>query len=136
MFLCLKPDYLNRNCTKTKPCYYCEGMHNSAICNDRNKQGNQTSTNCASNVSFILLQTANIIVENPNNQKLVKTKVLFDQGSQESYVTKRNKNELDLTAIAEETISISTFMNKTCENSKLERVSINLKGASNFKFSI
>ena len=43
---------------------------------------------------------------------------------------------LDLTAIAEETISISTFMNKTCENSKLERVSINLKGASNFKFSI
>ena len=41
-----------------------------------------------------------------------------------------------MTAVAEETISISTFMNKTCENSKLERVSINLKGASNFKFSI
>ena len=43
---------------------------------------------------------------------------------------------LDLIAIAQETISISTFMNKTCENSRLERVSINLKGASNFKFSI
>ena len=42
---------------------------------------------------------------------------------------------LDLTAIAAETISISTFINKTCENSKPERVSINLKGASNFKFS-
>ena len=51
-------------------------------------------------------------------------------------MTKRIKNVLDLTAIAEETISISTFMNKTCENSKLERVSTNLKGASNSKFSI
>ena len=51
-------------------------------------------------------------------------------------MTKQIKNVLHLTAIAEETISISTFMNKTCENSKLERVSINLKGASNFKFSI
>ena len=34
------------------------------------------------------------------------------------------------------TISISTLMNKSCENSKLERVSINVKGASNFKISI
>ena len=49
-------------------------------------------------------------------------------------MTKRIKNVLDLTAIAEEIISISTFMNKTCENSKLDRVSINLKGASNFNF--
>ena len=84
-FLCLKPDHLSHNCTKTKPCYYRKGMHNSAICNDRNKQGNQTSTNCASNVSSILLQTADIVLENPNN-KQVETKVLFDQGSQRSYV--------------------------------------------------
>ena len=45
-FFCLKPDHLSRNCTKTKPCYYCKGMHNSDICNDRNKQGNQTPTLC------------------------------------------------------------------------------------------
>ena len=99
-------------------------MHNSAICNDRNKQGNQTSTNWASTVSSILLQTAGIVLENPNNKKQVKTKVFFDQGSQRSYVTKRIKNVLGLTATAKETISISTFMNKTCENSKLKRVSI------------
>ena len=39
-------------------------MHNSDICNDRNKQGNQTPTNCASHVSSILLQTVDIILEN------------------------------------------------------------------------
>ena len=67
-FLCLKPDNWIRNCTKTKPCYYCKGMRNSAICNDQNKQGNQTSMNCASNVLFILLQTVDIVLENPNNK--------------------------------------------------------------------
>ena len=110
-------------------------MRNSDICNDRNKQGNQTYKNCASNILSILLQTGDIVLENRNNKRQVKTKVQFDQVSQRSYVTKRVKNVLGLTAIFEETISISTFMNKTCENSKLERVSINLKGASNFKFS-
>ena len=74
-------------------------MHNSAVCDDRNKQVNQT-TNWASKVSSILLQTADIVLENPNNKKQVKTKVLFDQGSQRSYVTKRIKNVLGLTAIA------------------------------------
>ena len=67
-----------------------------------------------------MLQTANIVFENLNNKRQVKTKVLFDQGSQRSYVAKRIKM-LGLTVIAEETISISAFMNKTCENSKLER---------------
>ena len=46
-------------------------MHNSAICNDQNKQENQTSTNCSSNVSSILLQTADIVFENPKNKKQV-----------------------------------------------------------------
>ena len=87
-FLCLKPDNLSRNCAKTKLCYYCKRMHNSAICNDRNKQGKQTSTNCASNASSILLQTADIVLENLNNKKQVETKVLLDQGSQKSYVKK------------------------------------------------
>ena len=39
-------------------------------------------------------------------------------------MAKRIKNVLGLTAIAKETISISTFINKTCENSKLKGVSI------------
>ena len=37
---------MSRNCTKTKRYYYCKGMHNTDICNDRNKQGNQTPTLC------------------------------------------------------------------------------------------
>ena len=31
-FLCLKPNHKINECTKSKPCYYCKGLHNSAIC--------------------------------------------------------------------------------------------------------
>ena len=47
-------------------------------------------------------------------------------------MTQRIRNFLDLKTIYRETISISTFMSKTKENSKLDRVS--MKGASNFQF--
>ena len=59
---------------------------------------------------------------------------MFDQGLQTSYMTQRIRNFLDLKTIYRETISISTFMSKTKENSKLDRVS--MKGASNFEFCI
>ena len=75
--------------SKTRPFESQLYQNQTTICNGRKKQGNQTSTNFASNVSSILLQTANIVLENPNNKKQVKTKVLFDQGSQKSYLTKR-----------------------------------------------
>ena len=64
-------------------------MRNSAICNDQNKQGDQTTKNCASNILSILLQTGDIVLENRNNKKQVKNKVQFDQVSQRNYVTKR-----------------------------------------------
>ena len=72
-FFCLKPDHMIRNCSKTKPCFYCKGMHNSEICNNREisktKQktmtGTPTSTNHASNVLLVLLETPDIRLENP-----------------------------------------------------------------------
>ena len=48
--------------------------------------------NYASNVLSVLLQTANILLENPVNKKHVRTKVWFNQGSQRSYVTQTIRN--------------------------------------------
>ena len=36
-FLCLKPNHMTKECHKKKPCYYCQGMHNSAICSPEKK---------------------------------------------------------------------------------------------------
>ena len=83
-FMCLRPDHISRNCTRTRSCFFCKGMHNSSICNNRDKnsetkpdENNKVSTNCASNISSVLLQTAEILVENPINKKQVKVKVLL-----------------------------------------------------------
>jgi len=43
---------------------------------------------------------------------------------------------LDAKTVRQEDISISVFMHKTTENSKLDIVSLNLKGAANFDFCI
>ena len=133
-FMCLRPDHISRNC---------KGMHNSSICNNRDKnsetkpdENNKVSTNCASNISSVVLQTAEILVENPINKKQVKVKVLFDQGSQKSYLTQRIKRVLSLNPVGCENISISTFGNEVPERSRLDRVIINLKNKENKIFEI
>ena len=98
------------------------------------KIGTPISANYVSNVLSVLLQTADILLENSVNKKQVRTKVLFYQGLQRYYVTQRIRNFLDLKIISQNTIF--TFMSKTTESSALDRVSITLKGASNFEFCI
>ena len=38
-FLCLKDNHQVKDCKKSKPCYYCKGLHNSAICFQKDKKG-------------------------------------------------------------------------------------------------
>ena len=148
-FLCLKSSHVSRNCSKKKTCYYCKGMHNSAVCENKSKQGkakcetsdsdikNETgeiTTNCSSNLASILLQTAEIILENPFNRKEVRVNALLDQGSQRSYLSQRIKSVLDLAPISKENISISTFGNPNSKQSTLEKVCFNLKNESEQTF--
>ena len=101
---CLKKDHLSRNSKRIKTYFYCEGCHSSAICTERksstgdsqktdSKNSTESSTDFASGVSTVLLQTADLIVEGTTCEKQIKVKVLFDQGSQRNYVTKRVKGK-------------------------------------------
>ena len=87
-------------------------MHNSAVCENKSKQGKaksevsdsniknvtgETSTNCSSNLASISLQTAEIILENHFNKKEVRVKALLDQGSQHSYLSQTIKSISQLT---------------------------------------
>ena len=40
-FLCLKEDHKIRECKSKKGCFYCKGLHNSAICSEREKKDNK-----------------------------------------------------------------------------------------------
>ena len=65
----------------------------------------------------MLLQTADLIVEGTTCEKQIKVKVLFDQGSQRSYVTKRVKDLLKLKGVSKEKIGINTFGDTKSKNS-------------------
>ena len=103
-FSCLNVDRVSRNCTKSKPCFYIKGMHNSAICHNKKDKRDKTaaidsSTNYASSFSSVILPTTEILLENPLNKQEVRVTVLFDQSSQRTYVTQRVKNILQLVPI-------------------------------------
>ena len=139
-FLCLNVDHVGRNCTKSKSCFYCKGMHNSAIChNKKDKWGKSvtidSSTNYASNFYSALLPTTEILLENPLKKHEVPITALFNQSLQRTYVTQRVKRMLQLASICAERISISTFGNKKCKFKNLERVSVHLKNSKE-KFEV
>ena len=69
-----------------------------------------------SNVSFVMLQTAVVVVKNPKDSKELKITVLFDNGSQHSYIFNRVAN---LSSESVEKICISTFGNNQPSNQKL-----------------
>ena len=136
-FMCLKTDHISRNCQKTKPCFYCKKLHNSAVCCDKTSSKNsEVSTNYASNISSVLLQTADLFIENPLNKNQVKVKCLFDQGAQMSFLTERIKQALNLKTISKEKTSINAFSSKKFETTELEKVGINLKINSSENFSM
>ena len=135
-----------KNCKKSKPCYYCKGLHNSAICFQKDKKGDspkladeikqdekiestENSHGChvQSNVSFVMLQTAVVVVKNPKDSKESKIKVLFDNGSQDSYISNRVANFLNLSSECVEKICISTFGNNQPSNQKANVVTVQLK---------
>ena len=73
----------------------------------------------------MLLETADLIVEGTACEKQIKVKILFDQGSQRSYVTKRVKDLLKLKGVS-----------KKSKNSILENVLLKLKNDENEIFEI
>ena len=98
----------------------CNVKHNVSICTFSNNQGdrfnsndekseNSSSINLANNSGSILLQTAYINVSNLSTQKENKVCVLFDTGSQRSYISNELRNYLKLSVLRKEHIFIKTF---------------------------
>ena len=74
----------------------------------KREKGISTNLSVKENTS-ILLQTAVVRLTNKINSKSVKVRVLFDSGSQKSYVTQRIVDCLELKKIASESINVSVF---------------------------
>ena len=126
-FLCLNQSHISGNYPKTKTCYYCKGLHNSAICtkkkDDLEKLGNptdDTNTNAVHNKTSVLFQTAEILIGNPQNNQIVKIRALFDSGSQRTFISER------VTSEGKENILLNTFVNSASRNSLVDHVKLNI----------
>ena len=94
--LLLKGGHIFKNCTSKIQSYKCSKRHHIALCafeqnkNDKvhsqiNNDCNETSCNFISLANIVLLQIAFATKENDSFQ--YRAKILFDNGSQSSYIT-------------------------------------------------
>ena len=124
---------MSRLCRSASKCKRCHGRHHTTICDknsqqpvrdlsnklnpkaspyspDKTNNTPTTTTFCSAKRKSILLQTALTVVHNPRKPKsAVQLRILFDTGSQRSYLTKRAMKLLQLKPIATQTLSIATF---------------------------
>ena len=86
---------------------------------------NSTEINL-SQFNNVLLQTARAKVYSVNEKQCKNLRILFDSGSQLSYITPRARNALDLQTVDQKEIAIKVF-GKTEETKTLDRVNICIK---------
>ena len=122
-FICLKKSQIARDYQSTTRCFKCQGQnHYASVCeqdpitpgNTGGDRGNENTVLFIDTKTSVLLQTAKIFVsrtDDPNHR--IQARLIFDTGSQRSYVSTRLRNALQLPTINQETLMIKTFGSET-----------------------
>ena len=107
-FICLKKGHVSKNCKSSYKCFKCQNRHHISICEDDNKNGDQTIITFTNKVNNnILLQTAKGKVSSVGINKYCDVRILFDSGSQRSYLTDDLRKRLNLRTIRSENLGSS-----------------------------
>ena len=159
-FVCLRRNHVARNCASSSVCHDCSGRHHSSICDYANRKrtlgmpserkiatsssevsdresgsvtnnGSSMTVYVDSNTS-VLLQTAVASVSGVDQLfPEVKMKILFDSGSQKSYISELARKKLNLTPIRTEKILIKTSGRENEQLKECDVVEFNVKGLNN-----
>jgi hypothetical protein len=126
-YKCLGKDHKSNNCQRSKPCWYCkQDGHHQSLCSTQfgTSSSNHvavSSTSETTNVytsddttllacgEHVLLATATVDVGSTTSSKTAKTRLLFDSGSQRSYITAKLASTLQLKQTSTVSLSLSTF---------------------------
>ena len=119
-FICMQRGHKATNCTSKYSCAVCKGRHHISICESPREKEQATpreqvnsiesSVSPSLHVAFhssIVLQTAQALVEGKDSP--VKVRVLFDSGSQLSFVRSRVVESAGLQPKRKEWLEVSTF---------------------------
>ncbi|GFW72419.1 reverse transcriptase domain-containing protein [Trichonephila clavipes] len=127
-FLCLEKNHRIRDCKKKEMCK-CNKKHNQSLCfqsvrktRDLDVENNVVSavSHCNYNIKnkepevknaecSVLLQTCTSCVRSPLDDKLETVRLLLDNGSMRSFITREISRQLKLPVVRKETLSVYSF---------------------------
>ena len=143
-FICLRSGHISRNCSRQYRCNKCKKPHHISLCRNKatdekdsasdtpSNEDDQTPTDKVSRTyhssvgTDILLETAKASVSNDDNNE-VKARLMFDSGSQFSYVSESLRSKLKLKALRQERLIINTFGNSETKLQTLDVVQLKVK---------
>ena len=139
-FNCLKSNHKSKDCNNPRTCRTCHRRHHQSICPQQKpakeqlepepKLDNSTISNAANSMkdkNYVLLQTAQAVALNDTNNKSTMIRVLFDSGSQRTYITESLKTKLNLKPISRERLHLNTFGNPSFSTRLCDVVQLCLK---------
>ena len=142
-FICLDTGHIAKKCKSSYLCRKCKtGKHHISICEPippdpssaNREEDNNINTNVTTNdneglvahascdKNGILLQTARADILPVDDSFQVQTRILFDSGSQRSYISDKVRHALKLKAIRVEKVVIKTF--GQVENSEVKELDV------------
>ena len=131
-FNCLAKGHGLKDCSK-KNCK-CGEKHHESLC-----QGRPSTGLLAKAKTSTLLQTAKVKVYHPNdNNKVSTVRIVFDLGSNDSYVTKSIKDKLKLPTLGKHKMVISGFGGSSNGTKEYNMTALNIKsrfGGGSFPLS-
>ena len=164
-FVCLKRGHIGKDCRSSQHCPNCRGRHHVSICPSQSSKDVSSSKNSGSSQQTarsastdvksasshstmsmhisthtpVLLQTAVTHVCAPGKPHFTcSTRLIFDSGSQISYISSRLRELLSLTTEKTEVMKISTFGkdNGTMESCDVVRVNMKMKYGPDMEFCL
>ena len=118
-FICLRTGHNKGKCTSRKSCWICNKQpgHHTALHSDASvRTDNETSLSAAvkqGTKGFTFLKTA--VAKAGFKDKLLRTNILIDEGSQRSFITNKLASALKLKNITMESLVLSGFAATTAE---------------------
>jgi len=152
-FICLKSKHKSKDCDSQRTCRHCHRRHHQSICehappihstsDNAKPPQSDNSTNTTNSVSIsgttslskattgrgvVALKTAQAIAI--GETKRLPTRILFDSGSQLSYVTNSLQEHLGLKPIRREKLRINTFGSSSFSASPCDIIKICIESAN------
>ena len=150
-FICLRTGHVSQECQNSRGCRKCGHRHHQSITLgnlpkppekpketpeplNQTRPGDPPETTTATNATGsslkgkpVLLQTAQCVAANADTARSTTFRVLFDTGSQRTYITNSLKSQLGLKPIEKESLRLSTFGNDRVRKESCDIVKLSLR---------